>query len=78
MPGMMDTVLNLGLNDRTVEGLAAKSGDPRFAYDCYRRFLSMFAVIVLGIPRELFVQVLEEKKHGARRFLRRPPSTRAT
>ncbi|MBE0603365.1 MAG: pyruvate, phosphate dikinase, partial [Deltaproteobacteria bacterium] len=62
MPGMMDTVLNLGLNDRTVEGLAGKSGDPRFAYDCYRRFLSMFGNIVLGIPRESFEQVVEEKR----------------
>ncbi len=62
MPGMLDTVLNLGLNDRTVEGLAAKSGDPRFAYDAYRRFLAMFSNIVLGIPREEFAERLEGKK----------------
>src|ERR1700691_2736281 len=49
MPGMMDTVLNLGLNDRTVEGLAKRSGDPRFAYDSYRRFIQMYGQVVLGI-----------------------------
>ena len=47
MPGMMDTILNLGLNDRTVEGLAARTGDRRFAYDCYRRFIHMYANVVL-------------------------------
>jgi len=62
MPGMMDTVLDLGMNDRIAAGLAAKSGDPRFAYDCYRRFLSMFGTIVLGVPGELFGQLLEEKR----------------
>ncbi|MGE5247498.1 MAG: pyruvate, phosphate dikinase, partial [Verrucomicrobiota bacterium] len=61
MPGMMDSVLNLGLNDRTVEGLAAKSGNPRFAYDVYRRFLAMFSDIVLGIPREEFAERLVGK-----------------
>jgi hypothetical protein len=49
MPGMMDTVLNLGLNDKTVEGLATKSGDPRFAYDSYRRFIQMYGDVVLGV-----------------------------
>src|SRR6202795_3163978 len=49
MPGMMDTVLNLGLNDATVEGLAKQSGDERFAYDSYRRFLQMYGQVVLGI-----------------------------
>ena len=49
MPGMMDTVLNLGLNDTTVEGLAAESGDRRFAYDSYRRFISMYSDVVLGV-----------------------------
>src|SRR5690349_9457220 len=49
MPGMMDTVLDLGLNDRTVEGLARKSGDERFAYDSYRRFIQMYGQVVLGI-----------------------------
>jgi len=49
MPGMMDTILNLGLNDATVEGLAARSGNPRFAYDCYRRFIQMYGDVVMGI-----------------------------
>ena len=52
MPGMMDTVLNLGLNDATVEGLAARSGDARFAYDSYRRFVAMYGDVVLGVKRE--------------------------
>ncbi len=52
MPGMMDTVLNLGLNDVTVEGLAKETGDPRFAYDCYRRFLAMYGDVVLGLKPE--------------------------
>jgi pyruvate,orthophosphate dikinase len=54
MPGMMDTILNLGLNDETVKGLAAKSGNPRFAYDCYRRFIQMFGNVVLEIPKHDF------------------------
>jgi len=54
MPGMMDTILNLGLNDLTVEGLARRSGNPRFAWDCYRRFVSMYAGVVLGLPRAPF------------------------
>ena len=54
MPGMMDTVLNLGLNDRSVEGLAKQTGDERFAYDSYRRFIQMYGRIVLGIPGEIF------------------------
>jgi pyruvate, orthophosphate dikinase len=54
MPGMMETILNLGLNDDTVEGLAARSGDERFAWDCYRRFITMFSVVVLDIKREVF------------------------
>jgi pyruvate,orthophosphate dikinase len=62
MPGMMDTVLNLGLNDRTVEALAAKSGDRRFAYDSYRRFITMYANVVLEIPHHHFEDVLEEYK----------------
>ena len=52
MPGMMDTILNLGLNDRTVEGLAALTGDPRFAYDCYRRFIHMYGDVVLEVRAE--------------------------
>lgn len=62
MPGMMDTVLNLGLNDETVRGLAAASGDERFAMDCYRRFLNMFGDVVLGIEHHKFERYLEEKK----------------
>ncbi|MBM7855789.1 pyruvate,orthophosphate dikinase [Desulfohalotomaculum tongense] len=62
MPGMMDTVLNLGLNDETVEGLAACTGNRRFAYDCYRRFIQMFGDVVLGIDHHKFEAVLEDKK----------------
>ncbi len=59
MPGMLDTVLNLGLNDITVEALAASSGDPRFAYDSYRRFIQMYASVVLGIEHHVFEEILE-------------------
>ena len=52
MPGMMDTILNLGLNDHTVEGLAEQSGDARFAYDCYRRFIQMYGDVVMGVGGE--------------------------
>jgi len=62
MPGMMDTVLNLGLNDSTVDGLAKKTGNSRFAYDCYRRFIAMFANVVLGIGYNHFEEALEEMK----------------
>ncbi len=62
MPGMMDTVLNLGLNDETVEGLAAQSGDPRFAYDSYRRFIQMYADVVLGIDHYSFEERLDLAK----------------
>jgi pyruvate,orthophosphate dikinase len=68
MPGMMDTVLNLGLNDRTVKGLAQRSNDPRFAYDCYRRFVQMYGDVVLGLKaassteRDPFEVLLERKK----------------
>jgi|YNPMSStandDraft_1061717.scaffolds.fasta_scaffold00458_8 pyruvate,orthophosphate dikinase len=62
MPGMMDTVLNLGLNDETVKGLEAKTGNPRFAYDCYRRFIQMFGNVVLGIPKEEFEHIFEARK----------------
>jgi pyruvate,orthophosphate dikinase len=63
MPGMMDTVLNLGLNDITVEGLAAKTGNPRFAYDSYRRFIQMYSDVVLGIDHYHFEDLLEAKKN---------------
>ncbi|MDX1738465.1 MAG: PEP/pyruvate-binding domain-containing protein, partial [Alphaproteobacteria bacterium] len=62
MPGMMDTVLNLGLNDETAEGLAAKSGDARFAYDSYRRFIQMYSNVVLEMDHHLFEDQLEIKK----------------
>jgi pyruvate,orthophosphate dikinase len=62
MPGMMDTVLNLGLNDHTLEGLAAKSGDRRFALDCYRRLIHMYGDVVLGIPKKKFEDLLKKKK----------------
>ena len=62
MPGMMDTVLNLGLNDETVEALAAESGDPRFAYDSYRRFIQMYSNVVLGLDHENFEEILEDEK----------------
>ncbi|WP_417815226.1 pyruvate, phosphate dikinase [Thalassospira alkalitolerans] len=62
MPGMMDTVLNLGLNDETVEGLAAVSGDRRFAYDSYRRFIQMYGDVVLGVEHYHFEEILEIHK----------------
>ncbi len=62
MPGMMDTVLNLGLNDRTVEALAAESGDARFAYDSYRRFIQMYSDVVMGLDHEVFEEILEDEK----------------
>jgi pyruvate, orthophosphate dikinase len=64
MPGMMDTVLNLGLNDETVEGLAAKSGDARFAYDSYRRFIQMYSDVVLEVDHYHFEEILELHKEG--------------
>ncbi|MDR2945275.1 MAG: pyruvate, phosphate dikinase [Candidatus Adiutrix sp.] len=72
MPGMMDTVLNIGLNDRTVEGLIAKTGNPRFAYDSYRRFVAMYGDVVMGVkaaselaedPFDEIIGHLKEKKH---------------
>ncbi len=62
MPGMMDTVLNLGLSDRSVEGLAARTGNPRFAFDCYRRFIQMFGDVVAGVDRHHFEDALEALK----------------
>jgi pyruvate,orthophosphate dikinase len=62
MPGMMDTILNLGLTDETVEGLAKQSGDPRFAYDSYRRFIQMYASVVLGMDHYDFEQLLDLAK----------------
>jgi pyruvate,orthophosphate dikinase len=62
MPGMMETVLNLGLNDKTIEGLAQRTGNERFAWDCYRRFLTMFGDVVLGMNRRLFDELLDGAK----------------
>jgi pyruvate,orthophosphate dikinase len=62
MPGMMDTVLNLGLNDQTVEGLAQLSGDRRFAFDSYRRFIQMYSNVVLGLEHHAFEEILDEHK----------------
>jgi len=62
MPGMMDTVLNLGLNDKTVEGLAGITENPRFAYDCYRRLLNMFGDVVMGIDHHKFERILDAQK----------------
>ncbi len=68
MPGMMDTILNLGLNDETVKGLAKQTNNERFAYDSYRRFIMMFSDVVRGVDRQLFEEALEEikKKYGAK------------
>jgi pyruvate,orthophosphate dikinase len=62
MPGMMDTVLNLGLNDQTVEGLAKLSGDRRFAFDSYRRFIQMYSAVVLNMDHHLFEEILDDHK----------------
>jgi len=62
MPGMMDTILNLGLNDTTINAVAEASGDERFALDCYRRFIQMFSDVVLGIEHYNFEQVMDKYK----------------
>ncbi len=64
MPGMMDTILNLGLTDVAVEGFAAKTGNPRFAYDSYRRFIQMFSDVVMEIPKSYFERILDEIKES--------------
>jgi pyruvate,orthophosphate dikinase len=64
MPGMMDTVLNLGLNDQTIGGLAVRSGNRRFVLDCYRRLISMFGDVVMEIPKKRFEDILRKKKEG--------------
>ena len=66
MPGMMDTVLNLGFNDKTAEGLIKKTGNERFVYDSYRRFVQMFGNVVLGIDKNEFEQILQRKKDAKR------------
>ena len=62
MPGMMDTILNLGLNDTVVEGLAAFTENPRFAYDSYRRFIQMFSDVVMELPKSAFEDMIDAKK----------------
>ena len=62
MPGMMDTILNLGLNDVAVEGFAVKTGNPRFAYDSYRRFIQMFSDVVMEVPKSYFEKIIDEVK----------------
>jgi len=73
MPGMMDTILNLGLNDETVEALSKKTANPRFAWDCYRRFVQMYGDVVLGVqklpgedhePFETVIGGLKKERHG--------------
>src|SRR5665811_987678 len=66
MPGMMDTVLNLGLNDETVKAVEAKSNNPRFAYDCYRRFIQMYGNVVLEVPKHDFDTVFDGQKKKAK------------
>lgn len=68
MPGMMDTILDLGLNDISVQALASKTGNPRFAYDSYRRLIQMFSDVVLGVPKASFEAILDQAKflHGAK------------
>ncbi|MDH4348448.1 MAG: pyruvate, phosphate dikinase, partial [Gemmatimonadota bacterium] len=65
MPGMMDTILNLGLNDATVDGLTAESGNAQFAWDSYRRFVQMYSTVVLDVPKAGFEQMLEQRKQKA-------------
>ena len=65
MPGMMDTVLNLGLNDATVEGLAELAGDRRFAFDSYRRFIQMYSNVVLGLDHHMFEEILDDHKDAS-------------
>ena len=62
MPGMMDTILNLGLNDEAVEGFAAKTENPRFAYDSYRRFIQMYSDVVMEVPKSFFEKIIDELK----------------
>ena len=66
MPGMMDTILNLGLNDETVQALEAKSNNPRFAYDCYRRFIQMYGNVVLDIGKDEFEEIFDGQKKRAK------------
>jgi len=69
MPGMMDTILNLGMNDKAVEGLTRKTGNPRFAWDSYRRFIQMYGDVVMNVPHEEFERVLSEAKKAKKAAL---------
>jgi pyruvate,orthophosphate dikinase len=71
MPGMMDTVLNLGMNDESVEGLTKQTNDERYAWDCYRRFIQMFGKIVVGISGEVFEDILDEAKLARSKKMKR-------
>ena len=88
MPGMMDTILNLGLNDKAVEALAKRSKNPRFAYDSYRRLIQMFGDVVLDVPKKKFEHIFDGIKAEAegevrlrtdspKRSRRSSPSTRS-
>mgnify|MGYP001624548970 CR=1 FL=1 len=74
MPGMMDTILNLGLNDVAVEGFAKKTGNPRFAYDSYRRFIQMYSDVVMEVPKSYFEKLIDEMTE-AKSSLRIPRSS---
>lgn len=63
MPGMMDTILNLGLNEEVVEVISAKSGNPRWAWDCYRRFIQMYSDVVMEVGKKFFEQLIDKMKH---------------
>src|ERR1041385_2489157 len=65
MPGMMDTILNLGLNSETLQGLIQQTGNERFGYDAYRRFIQLFGKVALGVPDEIFDKIFEDVKHKA-------------
>ena len=69
MPGMMDTILNLGLNDVAVEGFAKKTGNPRFAYDSYRRFIQMYSDVVMEVPKSYFEKIIGESQDAWRRVI---------
>ena len=64
MPGMMDTILNLGINEEVVNGIVAKTGNPRFAWDAYRRFIQMFGDVAMGVDHDKFEEILQEKKNS--------------
>ena len=78
MPGMMDTILNLGLNEEVVETLAAKSGNPRWAWDCYRRFIQMFSDVVMEVGKKYFEQLIDKMKAEKGVKERRRPGCRGS